>query len=150
MKNFNINLNKFSLGLSIFQPPSLHSILYLLYPFIFLIPKIEYSVYLFLSCIITSLYSTIEYHLSLSCVKIFSWCVLNYCPWWILEQPLRFIFLINKLPFYLNSVMLTGLFNTSVCPQQPLNYLVMNGMILLNSDVACSFSYLKRPRLSQR
>lgn len=117
MTNFNINLNKFSLGISIFQPPSLHSILYLLYPFIFLIPKTEYSLYLFLWCIITSLYSTIEYHLSLSCVKIFSWSVLNYCPWWILEQPLRFIFLINKLPFYLNFVMLQHLCLPSTTPE---------------------------------
>lgn len=105
MKNFNINLN-FSLGiltrvLAFYSPVHLY---------VSLIPnKTEF---LLLSGIISSpsQASVIEYHWAFICVKIFSWCVFNYCPWWISKHSLRFLFFMNKLTSHLSSVMPMVLF----------------------------------------
>lgn len=60
-----------------------------------------------------------------------------------IRLALGFLFFMNKLPSYLNSVMLAVFLNISDCLQQILNHLLMNGMFFLKSDVAYSFCYIK-------
>lgn len=55
-----------------------------------------------------------------------------------IRTALGFLFFMNKLPSYLNSVMLAVFLNISDCLQQ-----IMNGKFFQKSDVAYSFCYIK-------